>query len=111
MEAGEYFLLPLPAPYKVSRFRVCFRFQLLFSKCFHFRKNLTTSIAFASSFRIPAPCFMKNASASGSTKSQTLPSSLPLPASFFKMLSLPQKFNRFIRFHIPDYYAEHWARH
>jgi len=32
-----------------------------------------------------APCFMKNASASGSSKSQMLPSSLPLP----------QKFNRF----------------
>jgi len=51
-------------------------------------------------FHIPAPCFMKNASASGSSKSQILPSSLPHPASFFKVLSLPQKFNRF-RFHIP----------
>jgi len=32
-----------------------------------------------------------------------LPSSLPLPASFFKVLPLPQKFNRFylFRFHIP----------
>jgi len=38
---------------------------------------------------------MKNASASGSSKSQMLPSSLPLPASFFTVLSLPQKFNRF----------------
>jgi len=45
-----------------------------------------------------APCFMENASVSGSSKSQMLPSSLP--ASFFKGLSLPQKFNRF-RFHIP----------
>jgi len=43
-----------------------------------------------------APCFMKNASAS--SKSQMLPSSLP--ASFLKVLPLPQKFNRF-RFHIP----------
>jgi len=44
---------------------------------------------------VEAPCFMKNASASGSSKSQMLPSSLPLPASFFKVLPLPQKFNRF----------------
>jgi len=29
-----------------------------------------------------------------------LPSSLPLPASFFKVLPLSQKFNRF-RFHLP----------
>jgi len=54
-----------------------------------------------------APCFMKNASASSSSKSQMLPSSLPLPASFFKVIPLPQKFNRFrfqFRFHlnIPD---------
>jgi len=42
-----------------------------------------------------APCFMKNAFVSGSWKSQTLPSSLPLPASFFKVLPLPQKFSRF----------------
>jgi len=45
VEAVEYFLLPLPAPYKVSRFRVCFRFQLFSSKCFRFHKRLT---AFAS---------------------------------------------------------------
>jgi len=43
VETVEYFLLPLPAPYKVSRFRVCFRFQLLTSKCFRFHKNLTAS--------------------------------------------------------------------
>jgi len=44
------------------------------------------------------------ASASGSSKSQMLPSLLPLPASFFKMHQLSQKFNRFhrFRFHIPD---------
>jgi len=54
VEAVEYFLLPLPALYKVSRFRVCFRFY------------------------IPAPCFMKNASASDSSKSQMLPGLLPL---------------------------------
>jgi len=41
---------------------------------------------------------MKNASASGSSKNQMLPSLLPLLASFFKVLPLPQKFNRF---HIP----------
>jgi len=40
-----------------------------------------------------APCFMKNTS--GSSKSQMLPSMLPLPASFFKVLPLRQKFNRF----------------
>jgi len=42
-EAVEYFLLSLPAPYKVSCFRVCFCFQILSSKCFCFHKNLTTS--------------------------------------------------------------------
>jgi len=36
VEAVEYFLLPFPARYKVSRFRVCFYFQLLSSKCFRF---------------------------------------------------------------------------
>jgi len=80
----------------------CFRFQLLqllSSKCFRFHKNLTASTAFASSFRfhIPTSCFMKNASASGSSKSQMLPSSLP--ASIFKVLPLPQKFNCFHSFH------------
>jgi len=83
LKAVEYFLLPLPAPYKVSRFQVCFRFQPLSSKCFRFHKNLIGS---TSSFRfhIPAACFMKNASASGSSKSQMLPSSFS--ASFFKVL-------------------------
>jgi len=38
---------------------------------------------------------MKNASTSGSSKSQMLPSLLPLPASFFKVLPLPQNVNRF----------------
>jgi len=41
VETVEYFLLP--ASYKVSRFRVCDRFQLLSSKCFPFHKNLTAS--------------------------------------------------------------------
>ena len=44
------FLLPLPAPDRISRFQVCFRFQSLSSKCFHFHKNLTASTASASSF-------------------------------------------------------------
>jgi len=47
VEAVEYFLLPLSAPYKVIRFRVCLRFH------------------------------RKNASAPGSSKSQMLPSWLP----------------------------------
>jgi len=55
VEAVEYFLLPLPASYKISRFRVCFRFQLLFSKCFRFHKNLTASTSsFCFRFHIPA---------------------------------------------------------
>jgi len=48
-------------------------------------------------FYIPAPCFVKNTSASGSSKNQMLLNS-PLPASFFKVLPFPQKFNLF---HIP----------
>jgi len=97
VEAVEYYLLPISAPFKISRFRVCFRFQLLSSMCViplpqkfnrfhHFR------------FHISAPCLMKNASAFGSSKSQMVPSLLPLPAFFFKVLPLPQKFNRFHRF-------------
>jgi len=74
VEAVEYFLLPTLN--KVSHFRVCFRFQLS-SKCFH--KNLTAYV---------------------SSKSQMLLSLLPLLASVFKVLPLPQKFNRF-RFLIP----------
>ena len=43
-------LLPLPAPFQPFCFRVCFRFQPLPSKCFHFRfhKKLTASTASAS---------------------------------------------------------------
>jgi len=70
-------LLPLPAPYKL----VASEFASASTK---FNR-----------FRIPALCFMKNASASGSSKSQMLPSSLPLPASLFKVLAFPQKFDRF----------------
>jgi len=51
VEAMEYCLLPLPAPYKVSRF------QLLSLKCFCFHKNLT-----ASSFHFHIPdCVVKGA--------------------------------------------------
>jgi len=113
VEAIEKFLLPFPASYKVSRFRVSFRFQPLSSKCFRFHKNLTASTVSASSFgfHIAATSFVKNASPSGSSKSQMLPSLLPLPSSFFKVLPLPQKFNAStastssvcFRFHIPSY--------
>jgi len=76
VEAIEFFLLPLPAPYQVGRFWVCFRFQLL--------QNASASTSLPHVF---------------SSKSQMLPSLLPLPASFFKMLLLPRKLNRF-HFHI-----------
>ena len=39
--------------------------------------------------------FEKIASASGSFSTLSLPSSLPLPTSFIKVLPLPRKFNRF----------------
>ena len=42
------FLLLLPALDRISRFRVCFRFQSLSSKCFRFHKKLTASTASAS---------------------------------------------------------------
>jgi len=85
VEGVEYFLLPLPAPYKVSRFLACFRFQLLSWKCFHFHfnKNLTAFTASASLPNVlwkmlPLPasqkvkcfrvclCFQKNLTASAS---------------------------------------------
>jgi len=68
---------------KVNRFRVCFCFQLLSSKCFRFQKNLTASTS------LPH-VWWKYASASGSSKSQMLPSLFPIPVSFFKVLPLPQ---------------------
>ena len=37
------YLLPLPAPDRISRFRVRFFFQSFSSKCFRFHKNLTAS--------------------------------------------------------------------
>ena len=49
------FLLPLPAPNRISCFRVRFRFLSLLSKCFRFHKNLTASPASASSFRFHIP--------------------------------------------------------
>jgi len=54
-----------------------------------------------------APYFMKNTFASGSSKSHMLPTSFPLPASFFKVLPLPQKFNSF-RFHITGLHITIW---
>ena len=45
-----------------------------------------------------APDFEKIASASGSFSTLSLPSSLPLPTSFIKVLPLPRKINRFHRF-------------
>jgi len=59
VEATEYFLLPLPAPYQVNRFQVCF--QLLSSKCFRFRLLKKSN---ASKF-VSASCFfLQSASAS-----------------------------------------------
>jgi len=49
VKAVEFFLLPLPAPHKVSRFWVCFCFQFLSSKCFRFHKNLTASTSLGES--------------------------------------------------------------
>jgi len=80
VEAVEYFSLPLPAPYIVSRFRVCFR------------KNLTSS-----SFRM----FYEKCFRFWLLKKSNASELLPLPASFFKVLPLPQKFNHF-RFPISD---------
>jgi len=51
---SRIFLLPLPAQYKVSRFRVCFRFQLRI-------KLVASKFASASSF------FLQSASASQKT--------------------------------------------
>ena len=53
-----------------------------------------------------APDFEKIASAFSSFSTLSLPSSLTLPTSFIKVLTLPQKINRFhrFRFHIPGIY-------
>ena len=48
-----------------------------------------------------APDFEKIASAFGSLSTLSLPSLLPLPTSFIKVLPLPQKSNRFHRFQLP----------
>jgi len=86
VEAVEYFMFPLLA----SFFKVL---PLLLPQKFNRLSRFR--------FHIPAPCFMKNAFVSGSSKSKMVPSSLPLPASFFKVLLLAQKFNRFYRFQLP----------
>jgi len=106
VEAVEYFLLPLPTPYKVRCFRVCLRFQLISSKCFRLHKNLTfsaSSFCFyilcpmfyekcfrfrllknsnASEFASTSNFFLQSASASTSTKIKPL----PLPHPCFKLL-------------------------
>ena len=48
-------LLPPPASFQHFRFRVCFRFQPLSSKCFRFHKNLTasTSLYTFQQFKLP----------------------------------------------------------
>jgi len=90
VEAVDYFLLPLPVRKKSVAFEIASASSL-------FLQSASASTKF-NRFHIPGACFMKNASASGSSKSQMLSSLLPLPASFFKVLSLSQKCNRF---HIP----------
>jgi len=50
VEAVEYFLLPLPAPDKVGRFRVHFRFPIILSKRFRFLQNFTASASASSVF-------------------------------------------------------------
>jgi len=62
--------------------------------CFHFFKVFPLLQNF-NCFHILVPCFMKNVSASNSSKSQMFPSLFPHPASFFKMHPLSQKFNCF----------------
>jgi len=63
-----FFFKVLPLPQKFSRF-YCFQLPL----------------------PLPASCFMKNASASGSSKNHANASEFaPLPTFFFKVLLLPQ---------------------
>ena len=56
---------------------------------------------------LEAPDFEKIASVSGSFSTLSLPSSLPLPTSFIKVLPLPQKFNRFHRFRFHFHFHIH----
>jgi len=65
VEVVEYFLLPLPAPLKVSCFRVRFRFQLILSKRFRFLQKFT-----ASSFRFF--CFLSNNMLTAQHKTENL---------------------------------------
>ena len=59
-----------------------------------------------------APDFEKIASASGSFSTLSLPSSLPLPTSFIKVLPLPlpQKINRFHLFQLPLPLPHPWSK-
>jgi len=66
--------------------KLCTHIVIHESFLLHFIPKIATRLEEAE-----APCFMKNTSASGSSKSQMLPSLLPLS----------QKFNRFHRFRFP----------
>jgi len=96
VEAVEYFLLPLPAPNKVSCFRVYFRYQLLSSKCFRFHTNLT-AVPLPHSFPMfYGKCFRFR------LLKKSITSEFFSASSFFLQSTsnlVPQKFNRF-RFHI-----------
>ena len=70
------------------------------------RRDYIVIVAFypngCSQFENPeAPDFKKIASSSRSFSTLSLPSLLPLPSSFIKVLLLPQKLNHFHRFRIP----------
>jgi len=90
VEAIEYFLLPLPAS-------ILQRLKVL-----RFHKNLIASTAssFRFHFYIPAPCFMKNASASGSSRSKCFRACFRFQLISSKCFHFHKKFNRF-RFQLP----------
>ena len=79
--------------------------------CYVSRNNIVIVTFYPNSYsqfeNAEAPDFDKIASASSSFSTLSLPSLLPLPTSFIKVLPLPQKINRFLRFassfgfHIP----------
>jgi len=91
VEAEEYFLLPLPA----SFFKVLLLPQN-FNRFYHFHLPLPHHF----------PMFYEKCFRFRLLKKLLLPSLLPFPASFFKVLPLPLplKFNHFhrFRFHIPN---------
>jgi len=89
LKTVEYFLFPLPTPYKVSASEFASDSNFFLQSPSVSTKVSAASAASSFRFHIPAPCFMKYVSLSGSSKSQMPPSVLPLPASFFKVLPLP----------------------